>query len=104
VEDKWKHDKEGKENKRELLKIDLLEVSPVTFPAYEQTQVGLREMVIAAGVTGEDLMSLMVRVREGLPLVDGDEQRIDELLGVLTEARPGTPGRDSLAEFLKQKQ
>lgn len=101
VEDKWTHGEDEKENKRELLKIDLLEVSPVTFPAYEQTKVGLREMAIATGVTGEDLMTLMVRIREGLPLVDGDEQRINELLKTLSEAKPPTPRRDELQEFLR---
>jgi phage head maturation protease len=37
VEDRW-HTEDGVET-RELVKVDLIDVSPVTFPAYKQTDV-----------------------------------------------------------------
>lgn len=38
--DKWSYD--GNKDVRELLKVRLFDVSPVTFPAYTQTECGLR--------------------------------------------------------------
>jgi uncharacterized protein len=42
VSDKWKH--EDKELIRELVEVDLFDVSVVAFPAYSQTEVSVRSM------------------------------------------------------------
>ncbi len=44
LEDRWTNQEDGTEM-RELLKVELFEVSPVTFPAYPQTSVSVREIV-----------------------------------------------------------
>ncbi len=44
VMDEWEH---GKENIRTLLEVKLMDVSPVTFPAYPQTTVAVRNFVSA---------------------------------------------------------
>jgi|TARA_Y100000034_G_scaffold132026_1_gene194064 hypothetical protein len=46
VEDKWET-KDGKDV-RTLLKVDLFDVSPVTFPAYEDTDVGVAQRSLEA--------------------------------------------------------
>ena len=43
-EDKWESDEEGNAVTRELLDVDLFDVSPVTFPAYPDTTVAVRSM------------------------------------------------------------
>lgn len=43
IEDRWTYSEEpGKPDFREILKVELFDVSPVTFPAYTTTDVGLR--------------------------------------------------------------
>lgn len=44
LQDKWDHNKQDGLETRELIEIDLWEVSPVTFPAYPQTSIALRGM------------------------------------------------------------
>ena len=41
--DEWRTAEDGK-LKRRLVDVDLFDVSPVTFPAYPQTEIGVREM------------------------------------------------------------
>jgi HK97 family phage prohead protease len=81
VEDEWTRGKDG-EQMRELVEVNLFDVSPVTFPAYPQTSVQVREHVAdlqaraahdeegadeeASSRAREDL-KLRIRVRE----VDG---------------------------------
>lgn len=43
--DEWRIDEDGQYIRR-LLKVDLLEVSPVTFPAYPATSVGVRSEML----------------------------------------------------------
>lgn len=42
VEDRW--EKKGGENIRTLIEVELFDVSPVVYPAYPQTDVGLRSL------------------------------------------------------------
>lgn len=44
VKQKWEEDMDKKIAVRTLVEVELFDVSPVTFPAYPQTDVGLREM------------------------------------------------------------
>ncbi len=43
--ERWTQDAENGFSLRELLDVDLIDVSPVTYPAYEGTSVGLRSAV-----------------------------------------------------------
>lgn len=45
VSDSWS--KQGEETIRELIEVDLYDVSPVTFPAYKQTDVAVRSFIEA---------------------------------------------------------
>jgi len=46
VKDEWEHNK-GKESIRTLKEVKLYDVSPVTFPAYQQTSVKVRDYINA---------------------------------------------------------
>lgn len=46
IRDRW-HQDEGGKSLRELLEVELLDVSPVTFPAYPQTAVEARSVIAA---------------------------------------------------------
>jgi HK97 family phage prohead protease len=55
-EDDWQ--REGRGRLRTLIDVDLLDVSPVTYPAYEDTESGVtaaRALQLAAGAHGWDL-------------------------------------------------
>ena len=56
---------------RELEDVDLFDVSPVTYPAYEATSVGLRS---AEDIFNEHIQSLDERCADS----DDDEMRTDE--------------------------
>lgn len=74
---------EGNQNVRELLNVTLFDVSPVTFPAYEETDVDMRQ-VEAAGIRAPALAAL-VRAERGLNLQPDDREAITELAGRLAE-------------------
>lgn len=44
VEDDWKYKNNGNEAERTLIEVELHDVSPVTYPAYPDTSVGLRSL------------------------------------------------------------
>lgn len=44
VKEKWEHGKDGDLDIRTLTEVELFDVSPVTFPAYPQTDVGVRNL------------------------------------------------------------
>jgi HK97 family phage prohead protease len=46
IKDSWEHNK-GKESIRTLQEVKLFDVSPVTFPAYPQTSVAVRDYISA---------------------------------------------------------
>lgn len=69
VEEQWT-ERKGEPSLRELVDLDLYDVSPVTYPAYEGTQVGLRS---AESVYQEHIRSLEA---QALPEED-DEQGAD---------------------------
>jgi phage head maturation protease len=55
-EDDWQ--REGRGRLRTLIDVDLTDVSPVTYPAYEDTESGVtaaRALQLAAGARGWDL-------------------------------------------------
>lgn len=89
LEDEWRDTKSGME--RDLLSAELFDVSPVTFPAYPQTDVGLRSMVAAElGIRPGDLTSLLVRALRG----DTDartETVVRDAAEVVANAKPLTP-------------
>lgn len=64
VKDEWTKSDSG-ENLRTLIEVRLFEVSPVAFPAYNQTEVGLRDLLEGAGVEVRKLETALIRIKSG---------------------------------------
>ncbi len=77
VKDEWTTPKNGKENKRELLEVELFDVSPVTFPAYPQTDVGVRSIDI------DEMNRVLLKADKDIPLSNDDKIIIRENIVVL---------------------
>jgi len=71
--DDWDWSEDGDEDIRTLLKVELFDVSPVTYPAYPETSVGLRAFPYAA------MIRLRLRIQQGLPLSPGDRDLLEEM-------------------------
>jgi HK97 family phage prohead protease len=65
LEDEWKFDRENDMSFRTLTKVRLYDVSPVTFPAYPDTDVCVRSM---AEIAAEGKRRLAEAAPQGVPL------------------------------------
>lgn len=99
VKQEWVHPPEGSRElpKRTIREAKLYEVSPVTFPAFESTTIGVRAEDIGLDAAEEDVIEqarVLLRASErGLTLSNDDLKLIavarDLLAGVLPTAEPG---------------
>ena len=88
--DKW-YSKDG-ETKRELSDVNLHDVSIVTYPAYLQTSVAVREIMEAEGIDADKLQGIMLRhnkIEDSLS--DGDREYIQSIIEVLNGYLRETP-------------
>lgn len=95
VKDEWRILADGSEE-RDILEVQLIEVSPVTFPAYPQTSVGVRasdvELLTArSGLEADEVRSFAEQFRS----VDEDLY-----VDVINELRAGKPLSRSSCEQL----
>lgn len=96
VRERWLADRGGQV--RELLEVELFDVSPVTFPAYQETTVQVRALLAGAGVDLALLAGALSRARVGR-MNDADVRAIkasSDALRQLVDAgaqgrRPGSP-------------
>ena len=77
VKDQWTTPKTGNENKRELLEVELFDVSPVTFPAYPQTDVGVRSIDL------DEMNRVLLKADKDIPLSEDDETIIRSNIAIL---------------------
>lgn len=79
LEDEW--DQNDKENIiRTLTKVKLFEVSPVTFPAYPQTNVQARELLREQGINFDELTGIFYRLQCGQELTKTDRNYINSTI------------------------
>jgi len=71
VKDAWEYSKNGDDDIRTLLEVDLFDVSPVTYPAYPDTSVGLRQLPDAA------IERIRGRLAQGLEVSETDRRLIE---------------------------
>lgn len=85
LQDKWDI-KEGKEmDERTLLEVKLQDVSPVTFPAYPQTDVKIRSVLQDVGIDYDALGLVITRAERDIEISDIDKNIIQTAIAVLNE-------------------
>ena len=95
--DVWREAKQpGGLYERDLLEVRLYEVSPVTFPAYLQTDVAVRSLLADTGIDLGALTAFLVRNGRGLPMSESDVDLVSGSIAVLrsylpSEANGGEP-------------
>lgn len=89
IEDAW-NVVDG-ENVRTLLEVKLFEVSPVTFPAYPQTDVSARSLLTAVGLDLRAVAGALVRAERRLPSLTDDRDLLRAALDALTRATNADP-------------
>jgi HK97 family phage prohead protease len=94
IKDAWGTSTEGGETfpSRELTEAALSDVSVVTFPAYPQTDVGLRSLLAAAGLQWEPLAEALSRCGpDGEARSADDREIIESTIELLREYVPAEP-------------
>jgi len=81
IEDDW-HDKPSG-IQRVIQEVELFDVSPVTFPAYPQTSVALRDMMKSEGLDLEALTRVMIRHERGMSIKPDDIEFLQRTMGFL---------------------
>lgn len=75
---------------RTLLEVDMDggDVSPVTYPAYPATDVGIRSILAGAGIDQDALTSMLFRAQRGLPMQPADRDLINASIQALKSYLP----------------
>jgi len=81
IKDKWETVDE--ENIRTLIEVELFDVSPVTFPAYPQTDVSVRSIIMAVGINYDNLAEVIFRAEQKIELSEDDICLVRKTIEVL---------------------
>ena len=103
IKDNWEF-VEGKDSIRTLQEVELCDVSPVTFPAYPQTDVKVRSILAGAGLDFDGLSAVMIRAHRGLPVQPADRDLINASIQVLRSYLPEVRQEPSSEDAAKQVQ
>lgn len=82
MKDTWNDEK----SERELLEVQLYDVGPVTFPAYEETSLSLRSLD-DSGIDTAEIYAVLSRYDAGLKLSEIDEKTINRSIEILSGIR-----------------
>lgn len=89
VKDEWKQDASGN-SERELIECELFDVSPVTFPAYTQTDVSMRALMEEAGIDWRTISAALQWRADGRAVSEEARAAMKEAIEVLQRAaEPG---------------
>lgn len=95
IRDNWSKQDESVQQ-RELLEVQLFDVSPVTFPAYPQTSVQARALK-EEGIDTDLLLQVMIRAKDGI-LDDWDIAYLKRIAKTISGYIPSTPVPDDHLE------
>lgn len=73
------------QNIRELLEVKLFDVSPVTYPAYTQTSVVARSLLIDKGIEIDSIAEILLRAEHGVQINKGDSEIINHSIEILRQ-------------------
>ncbi|AQU06100.1 HK97 family phage prohead protease [Dehalococcoides mccartyi] len=93
IKDHWDNDN----SLRTLVEVELFDVSPVTYPAYPQTDVSVRSALTEAGIDYNNLSTIITRTSHQIPLTQTDYDNLNTAINVLRsylpkEEHPVQPG------------
>lgn len=89
ITDNWRM--QDGETIRELLDVDLMDASVVTFPAYEDTDVGVRSLSAAAGLDIGRFSEIITRLEHHLPAKPTDRDFLGLMIHRATLLRAKLP-------------
>jgi HK97 family phage prohead protease len=89
ISDGWRM--QDGETVRDLIDVDLMDASVVTFPAYEDTDIGVRSMAQAAGLDLMRFEEIMVRLEHNLPHKPEDRDFLGLLVHRIEKMREKLP-------------
>ena len=95
--DEWDHS-DPDSPVRTLLRVDLFDVSPVTFPAYPQTSVAIRSVLGKAGIDFDALAGALTRDE----LTEDDESLVRASIDALAGFLPSDAGAEEVAEVVSR--
>ena len=84
VQEKW----DGQDTNspiRTLLEVKLFDVSPVTYPAYPDTDVGIRSALAKIGIDFEGLSKIITRTQYGIAISDSEKKAISDIILILND-------------------
>ena len=73
------------QNIRELLEVKLFDVSPVTYPAYPQTSVVARSLLINKGIEIDSIADILFRSEHGIQITKEDSEIINHSIEILRQ-------------------
>ena len=91
IRERWTENSEERSILRELLEVQLYDVSVVTFPAYPQTSAVVRSAWEAMGIDTEALSGALLRTRAGLPPSCSDGDCLRAAIAALSAQLPQEP-------------
>ncbi len=95
VREEWKDaEDDRKQTIRELIEVELFDVSPVTFPAYPQTDAQARAVMEQAGIDWDAITAVLTRSEHGLELREADHETVKTAIDTLTEILTAAPGQE----------
>lgn len=86
--------KDGGLYERDLLDLELFDVSVVTFPAYPQTDASVRSALADRGIRLDDLEECLTRNGRGLPLTAADVELLTGSIEALRSLLPEADGEE----------
>jgi HK97 family phage prohead protease len=98
VKDEWNE----RGDKRELVEVRLFDVSPVTYPAYPQTDVKVRSALIDIGINYDALVSVIMRSKGGFVVTESDRECLESTIDILSRYLPAEPDAEVHSDSVEE--